>query len=68
MTYTLLSERMSRAVKKCAECANNNDGKCKYPILLEYNKTTGNYRVTKLINFSDDGMTCQLYEMKDCRD
>lgn len=65
MTYILLSERMRRAAKKCAECANNDDGKCKYPILLEYNRTTGNYRVTKLINFSKNGTTCQLYEVKE---
>ena len=60
MTRLLLSERERNARITCAHCANQNRrGFCRYPILMEYNH--GSVRISRLISFSEDGLTCQLF-------
>lgn len=61
MTRLLLSERQKNANITCSRCVNCTDtGWCKYPILMEYKE--GTVRVARLISFSDDGLTCQLFK------
>ena len=57
-----LSQRMRNSDEICARCEKNDDGKCKYPILLDMDKSTGKYRTAKLISFSKDGKECQLFK------
>lgn len=59
MTYILLSERLKNAERTCEKCQNLKDnGSCKYPVLI------ARYFTTKLINFSEDGLTCQLFRRR----
>ena len=64
MTRLLLSEREKNARITCSHCFNCNDtGWCRLPILIEYE--AGTIRVARLISFSDDGLTCQLFRDKE---
>lgn len=62
MTHMLLSERTKNAAITCSKCANDRCGHCRYPILMEF--IEGSFRVAKLIHFSEDGLTCQLFREK----
>ena len=62
MTRMLLSERNKNATITCSKCANDRAGYCSYPILMDF--IEGAFRVTKLIHFSEDGLTCQLFREK----
>lgn len=64
MVRLLLSQREENARETCARCINRRGATCKYPIIMEYcdNAVGGmTIRTAKLISFSDDGMTCQLF-------
>lgn len=57
----LLSEREKNARLTCSHCVNlKENGFCKYPIILEWDAFS--VRVAKLISFSEDGLTCQLFK------
>lgn len=62
MTRMLLSERTKNAAITCSKCANDRCGYCCYPILMDF--IEGAFRLTKLIHFSEDGLTCQLFREK----
>lgn len=56
----LLSERERNARITCSHCANQRErGFCRYPIMMEYSQ--GTIRISRLISFSEDGLTCQLF-------
>ena len=63
MTRLLLSERTENARKTCSRCCHNVNDECRYPVLVECIKTYSgvSLRTARLINYSDDGLTCQLY-------
>ena len=58
-----LSQRMRNSDEVCARCERNDDGKCKLPVLMDMDKSTGRYHTAKLISFSKDGKECQLFKM-----
>lgn len=64
MTRVRLSERMANAEETCARCEHDVDGKCELPILTGIHKDRGTISTSKLISFSEDGMTCQLFTAK----
>ena len=64
MTRVRLSERIANAEETCARCENDVDGKCKLPVLTGIHKDRGTISTSKLISFSEDGRTCQLYTEK----
>ena len=60
MTRLLLTQREENARITCSCCVNQREqGFCRYPILMEYNH--GSVRISRLISFSEDGLTCQLF-------
>ena len=58
-----LSQRMRNSDEVCARCEKNDDGRCKLPVLMDMDKSTGKYHTAKLISFSKDGKECQLFTM-----
>lgn len=67
MTHLLLSEREKNARSTCSRCFNCNDtGWCRYPIIIQFEK--GVLRTARLISFSDDGLTCQLFRSKEAKE
>ena len=61
MVRLLLSQRQENARETCAKCVNcKPSGMCKYPIALEW-YGDGSVRIARLISFSEDGLTCQLF-------
>lgn len=67
MTRLLLSQREKNARITCSRCFNCNDnGCCRLPILIQYE--AGTIRVARLISFSEDGLTCQLFRDKEAKE
>ena len=64
MTRVRLSERMANAEETCARCEHDVDGKCELPILTGINRDRGTISTTRLVGFSEDGRTCQLFTAK----
>lgn len=64
MTRLRLSERIANAEETCARCEHDVDGRCELPILTDIDRKRGTVSTTRLVGFSEDGRTCQLFTEK----